>query len=307
MKKRFFKKLKKIILTLSCVLSCLVIFTVSVSAEVLSDVELFSVRMVNLSYGDDISTQDLSYNGSYPLWTSSSFNKYMFNFSGSVIRCDFTCYYDDLIKSGNYTVKIPFQFSVNQSTSNNLSGLGSVDVTVLFPNGNLSKSLSVVPVKSGASYVFDLSFDLNVSAVSNDLFNDFSLILHFNNATASTQAAIYWFGFTSVYPSIVFNPETPFYEQPNYSQPSSGSASDLEGVESELIGSTNSASQDEINKSFNISFDLIQQWAYPISAFRDAFNYFVHSHNAVYTICIITLVIGVFLLFSNFVPRGRDK
>ena len=99
----------------------------------------------------------------------------------------------------------------------------------------------------------------------------------------------------------------PLSEQPNYSEPSSGTTSDLEGLESELIGSTNSAAQEEINKSFNFSVDLIQKWAHPISAFRDAFNYFVNSHTAIFTICIITLVIGVFLLFSNFVPRGRDK
>ena len=60
MKKRFFKKLKKIILTLSCILSCLVIFTVSVTAEELNHVNLSSLRMVNFSVGTDIETSDFA-------------------------------------------------------------------------------------------------------------------------------------------------------------------------------------------------------------------------------------------------------
>ena len=335
MKKRFFKKLKKIILTLSCILSCLVIFTISVSAESNIDFLISSGNMTiqGISFGvPGLSgasssgvqiTQIMDLNtliNSAGTVDSSSTNVYK-NASYIYDRLEITTPSEVVFleKGSSFNGMISgfsSEWFFNGNTEIVLNSNVDISFICYFRDSSTKEYFSVSPSSfSFSDSFFSFKFN-NVPCNTNFIIlelrysvSDFNLKNGSNTLKSLlTSGTFNYHAFRFVNFKVDFESSTlPVSEQPNYSQPSSGSASELEQTESELVGSTNSAAQEEINKSFNISFDLIQQWAYPISAFRDAFNYFVNSHNAVYTICIITLVIGVFLLFSNFVPRGRDK
>lgn len=98
----------------------------------------------------------------------------------------------------------------------------------------------------------------------------------------------------------------PLSEQPIYSKPQgSDTISSVDKVESELIDSTNSSASQQQDKMFDMFFDRIDSFSVSISAFRNAFNYFVDSHPVITFICVTTLITGIILLFSSFsINRG---
>ena len=335
MKKLFFKKLKKIILTLSCILICLVIFTVSVTAE--SDIDFLINSGVMTVEGTSNGVPGL--NGSaasgvaitQQMVLSTLINSAGTVGSSSVNAFKNATYIQDRL---DFTTPSKTVFLEKGSSFNGMiSGFSSewffngnteivlnskVDITFLcyFRDSSTKQYIALSP----SSFSFSDSFfsfkfksvpcntdyiilELRYNVSDSNLKNGSNTLKSLLTSGTFNYHAFRFENFKVDFESVTLSTS----EQPNYSKPSSGSTSELEGVESELVGSTNSAAQEEINKSFNISQGLLGKWAFPLSAFRDAFNYFVNSHDAVYTICILTLVVGLYLLFSNLVPRGRDK
>lgn len=343
MKKLFLKKLKKYVLVLSCVLCCLIFLSIPASAAGVSNfVESGDLDFYASTYAipgvsgaassgvtliPDISLDSLiEDSNSFPYEvigeTTTNFYRnanYIQDRLGFISKSNSVIIDKDSIFDG-YITGFSSRWIVKYNNNYGFIYLNddvALQLVIMFRDKNGSyHNVTVDDFHYESNYLRFKCYSVPVDATGfllnlvykpsdEDLIDSRSgknLQYYIDNNLVGNHQ--FWF----VQTYLSFNSTTvPASEQPIYSKPSIGATSDLEGIELELVGSTNSAAQEEINKSFNISFDLIQQWAYPISAFRDAFNYFVSSHNAVYTICIMSLVVGVFLLFSNFVPRGRDK
>lgn len=348
MKKQFFKKLKKYTFVFFTLISCLVILSLPVSADsnlnyyldnglLLLEGTSFGIPGLNgtSTTGAVISptrsVNDLSED--YEVIESSSVNFYRNAEFISDRLAFYTSSNSILLKKGSYFDSVIYGFSSSWIVESSISPstLGFIHVT---SDVNLSMYLYFREVgKSEYTAVSITDFyytsenggylRFNCPYVPFDCDSFIISLLYKTNDNAlidvRARMPLSWFisqgrvvshQFSFIDLNISFNVTVPpLSEQPIYSNPSEGSINDLDNIESQLVGSTNSAAEQELNKTFTGGLNFLSFFAAPLSAFRSAVNYFfdiVHNPKAYY-IALISLSFGIILLFSNLVPRGRGK
>lgn len=342
MKKRFFKKLKKIILTLSCILSCLVIFSVSVSADsvFLNSLNFYSstfaIPGLNGAYSSGVEFFDYE-NLSDFIQTSTKYyqttTKYYTNANEIDDRFYFKSKSNSIILRKNMTFSgslTGFHFGWIVITDSNTGSLGYI---YLNDNVNLDLYLHFID-KEGHFHrlpVLDFTFsntgegllEFNCPGVPVDSVGFmFSLVYNVNDSNLIDETAkmpLGWFiRKNRVYCHDVslqnFNCDfnysyPPLSEQPIYSKPSTGGIDNTTSQEQIIVDNSVQDAQDEFGKLSNSIANIVKDTKLynSILGVRYMFERLLQESPFLSDILVVSLTCGIVLLFSNFiVNRRRD-